>query len=120
MSAAPQRTAAPPPSRPYKVDTSRPSLRTNWTRLVLFPPPRGRPGGVRPWIERQQIGAVQNSLGVGADGRLTEFLRAQVCGAFFDADRHVRAAACTALGGFAGVAPQYLLQTLTKVQVHFC
>ena len=75
---------------------------------------------MRPWIERQQIGAVQNSLGVGADGRLTEFLRAQVCGAFFDADRHVRAAACTALGGFAGVAPQYLLQTLTKVQVHFC
>jgi len=26
--------AAPPPSLPYKVDTSRPSLRTNWTRLV--------------------------------------------------------------------------------------
>jgi len=24
----------PPPSLPYKVDTSRPSLRTNWTRLV--------------------------------------------------------------------------------------
>ena len=23
---------APPPSLPYKVDTSRPSLRTNWTR----------------------------------------------------------------------------------------
>jgi SpoVK/Ycf46/Vps4 family AAA+-type ATPase len=27
----------PPPSLPYKVDTSRPSLRTNWTRLVPFP-----------------------------------------------------------------------------------
>ena len=27
---------APPPSLPYKVDTSRPSLRTNWTRLVPF------------------------------------------------------------------------------------
>ena len=26
--------SAPPPSLPYKVDTSRPSLRTNWTRLV--------------------------------------------------------------------------------------
>jgi hypothetical protein len=26
----------PPPSLPYKVDTSRPSLRTNWTRLVPF------------------------------------------------------------------------------------
>jgi len=26
-----------PPSLPYKVDTSRPSLRTNWTRLVPFP-----------------------------------------------------------------------------------
>ena len=25
---------APPPSLPYKVDTSRPSLHTNWTRLV--------------------------------------------------------------------------------------
>jgi hypothetical protein len=24
----------PPPSLPYKVDTSRPSLRTNWTRLA--------------------------------------------------------------------------------------
>ena len=28
---------APPPFLPYKVDTSRPSLRTNWTRLVPFP-----------------------------------------------------------------------------------
>ena len=27
---------AAPPSLPYKVDTSRPSLRTNWTRLVPF------------------------------------------------------------------------------------
>ena len=28
----------PPPSPlPYNVDTSRPSLRTNWTRLVPFP-----------------------------------------------------------------------------------
>ena len=26
-----------PPSLPYKVDTSRPPLRTNWTRLVPFP-----------------------------------------------------------------------------------
>ena len=26
-----------PPSLPYKVDTSRPALRTNWTRLVPFP-----------------------------------------------------------------------------------
>ena len=26
-----------PPFLPYKVDTSRPSLRTNWTRLVPFP-----------------------------------------------------------------------------------
>jgi len=30
----PKLTACPPPSLPYKVDTSRPSLRTNWTRLV--------------------------------------------------------------------------------------
>jgi len=28
----------PPPSLPYKVDTSRPALRTNWTRLVPVPP----------------------------------------------------------------------------------
>ena len=27
----------PPPSLPYKVNTSRPSLRTNWTSLVPFP-----------------------------------------------------------------------------------
>jgi len=27
-------SAPPPPSLPYKADTSRPSLRTNWTRLV--------------------------------------------------------------------------------------
>ena len=26
------RLAVPPPSLPYKVDTSRPSLRTKWTR----------------------------------------------------------------------------------------
>ena len=31
------RPAPPAPSLPYKVDTSRPSLRTNWTRLVPFP-----------------------------------------------------------------------------------
>jgi hypothetical protein len=31
---APPPTCLPPPSLPYKVDTSRPSLRTNWTRLV--------------------------------------------------------------------------------------
>jgi hypothetical protein len=28
------KVAAAPPSLPYKVDTSRPSLRTKWTRLV--------------------------------------------------------------------------------------
>jgi hypothetical protein len=28
------RRREPPPSLPYKVDTSRPSLRTNWTHLV--------------------------------------------------------------------------------------
>ena len=36
------RLKAPPPL-PYKVDTSRPSLRTNWTRLVS-----GVGGGRRP------------------------------------------------------------------------
>ena len=42
---APQHTRAregAPPPLPYKVDTSRPSLRTNWTRLVPFPHARVR------------------------------------------------------------------------------
>ena len=37
--ASPQVSPPPPPpapSLPYKVDTSRPSLRTDWTRLVPF------------------------------------------------------------------------------------
>ena len=29
-----EETSSPPPSLPYTVDTSRPSLRTNWTRKV--------------------------------------------------------------------------------------
>ena len=33
-SAVGEKQPPPPPSLPYKVDTSRPSLRTNWTRLV--------------------------------------------------------------------------------------
>ena len=37
---------APPPSLPYKVDTSRPSLRTNWTRLVSFAQVRVRDGSL--------------------------------------------------------------------------
>jgi hypothetical protein len=36
----------PPPSLPYKVDTSRPSLRTNWTRLVPFPHRYGKGRGL--------------------------------------------------------------------------
>jgi hypothetical protein len=40
-------TPRSPPSLPYKVDTSRPSLRTNWTRLGHARPrgSRGRRGG---------------------------------------------------------------------------
>ena len=39
----------PPPPLPYKVDTSRPSLRTNWTRLVrLAGGGRGDRGRRRP------------------------------------------------------------------------
>ena len=38
----------PPPSLQYKVDTSRPSLRTNWTRLVPLPP-AGRPSHATPF-----------------------------------------------------------------------
>jgi len=37
----------PPPSLPYKVDTSRPSLRTNWTRRVPLAGDRGRRRGGR-------------------------------------------------------------------------
>jgi len=34
ITARPARRPPPPTTLPYKVDTSRPSLRTNWTRLV--------------------------------------------------------------------------------------
>jgi tetratricopeptide (TPR) repeat protein len=37
----------PPPPLPYKVDTSRPSLRTNWTHLVPSPPARRRRAAAR-------------------------------------------------------------------------
>ena len=37
------RGTPPPPSLPYKVDTSRPSLRTNWTRLRARRGGRGTP-----------------------------------------------------------------------------
>ena len=39
--------APPPPFLPYKVDASRPSLRTNWTSLVPFPRAR-EPGRAFP------------------------------------------------------------------------
>ena len=50
------RAATAPPPFPYKVDTSRPSLRTNWTRLQGHRPSRGLnldihavvPDGARP------------------------------------------------------------------------
>jgi hypothetical protein len=32
----------PPPSLPYKVDTSRPSLRTNWTSHLRYAKATGR------------------------------------------------------------------------------
>jgi hypothetical protein len=51
--------AGPPPSLPYKVDTSRPPLRTNWTRGVPHPVPIGQARGPtlcaarrRFWTER--------------------------------------------------------------------
>jgi hypothetical protein len=49
----------PPPSLPYKVDTSRPSLRTNWTRL-----------GVRAGLRaRRARGARAAACGPGCAGR---------------------------------------------------
>jgi hypothetical protein len=38
LQGAPRCPAPPPPSLPYKVDTSRPSRRTDWTRLVPLCP----------------------------------------------------------------------------------
>ena len=68
------RDRAPPPpttTLPYKVDTSRPSLRTNWTPLVPFPQgPRGGLGardaavrGVRGDARRPVRRAVSTSAG---------------------------------------------------------
>ena len=60
--AAPHRRSAPAgahPSLPYKGDTSRPSLRTNWTRLV----PLRRAAPVPP-----QDGGAHGARGVGAGG----------------------------------------------------
>ena len=50
----------PPPSLPYKVDTSRPSLRTNWTRLAhrgLRPPAAhaARRGPLRAFVCRARL-----------------------------------------------------------------
>ena len=39
----------PPPPLPYYLDTSRPSPRTNWTRLV---PPRTKSATVGWWVPR--------------------------------------------------------------------
>ena len=43
----------PPPSLPYKVDTSRPSLRSNWTRLVPFPQVIAQPMTADQFEERR-------------------------------------------------------------------
>jgi len=61
------RAGVPPPSLPYKVDTSRPSLRTNWTRLVPLT-------GVGLLVEARRDGAtgstavVRPGRAVGARG----------------------------------------------------
>jgi hypothetical protein len=59
-----------PPSLPYKVDASRPSLRTNWTRLVPFPQAVGvqdplgapPPGGGALAEQPVALGAAAGSL----------------------------------------------------------
>ena len=65
-----QSAEAPPPSLPYKVDTSRPSLRTNWTRLDGdrgFA--RGSQSSFRKWIgtalSRPTHGPASWTLGAG-------------------------------------------------------
>jgi hypothetical protein len=74
----PQMGGAPcgaPPSPPYKVDTSRPSLRTNWTRLV---PPQmgGAPWGAAAWLALANT-ALQRA-GAGAGFGMRAALRAWV------------------------------------------
>ena len=60
--------APPPPSLPYKVDTSRPSLRTNWTRLVPFPQVDARaPNPLRP-AQRDVFAAGLSSESEPEDG----------------------------------------------------
>ena len=51
------RSRPPPPSLPYKVDTSRPSLRTNWTRLVPLA------GARSPRLSRSRPCPPQRGLG---------------------------------------------------------
>jgi hypothetical protein len=64
--------AAPPPSLPYKVDTSRPSLRTNWTRLV----PLARQVSIINMCKMKQRGATDAEAGAkctrSADIKATE------------------------------------------------
>jgi len=72
--AHPPRPAPPFPSLPYKVDTSRPSLRTNWTRLA-GPAARGagafprRPPAHSSAPARGARGARLPSVGRPPDGR---------------------------------------------------
>ena len=69
-----RRRCAPSPSLPYKVDTSRPSLRTNWTRLVPFPRQRcgRRTSLATPW---------RASRGASASAARPRSMRAQTASA---------------------------------------
>ena len=73
----------PPPSLPYKVDTSRPSLRTNWTRLVVARRRRRPPRcPARARLRAPRVAAAPAPVGGdggggGGEGRGAAYLREQ-------------------------------------------
>ena len=103
----------PPPSLPYKVDTSRPSLRTNWTRLDMKTCPRSRPGAclaarrARLRTPRARAPRVRGTAHTQTQGHVTSAGAAQVQ-LVLDPDGFVLTAsdgAAVVLAGPGGVAP---------------
>ena len=87
------------PSLPYKVDTSRPSLRTNWTRLVPFP----QEDRIKLWVDHQLLIDQWTSLGpangVGLAPTLTPTgtFYFQVAETFYDVKVLARLLSCSQL-----------------------
>ena len=99
FTAAVAETVPPPPSLPYKVDTSRPSLRTNWTRLVPFP----QEDRIKLWVDHQLLIDQWTSLGpangVGLAPTLTPTgtFYFQVAETFYDVKVLARLLSCSQL-----------------------